>query len=875
MISTDRPAAASATPGRVALLLATTLVLLAGCGGGGGGSDATSPAPTPTPPVTPLPTTPAVVVPELPASGTALALAGSADDPITKGKVFSYTQASARLTVTASETLIRFDVMGDERLSVQLSVPALATDLKPGVYRNLSGMTGVENPSGRFAVESLHPQVTCTTSNSDVTVESVRFDAGRVSELTLSFEQRCNGSATALTRGRLRWQASDATRAPGPLAVPADLWQPPAGVLPANGNYVYLESQAGDPVGEGRTQLHTQADTWIYAEPAGPRIRFALKGDRYWFGTFFAMDSLSRLQPGYYTGLLSNVWRNPRRGAVEWAAAHERCEGNTRGWMTIDAVSYRGDALSAIEFRFEQRCSDGAAPPLRGKIRWAADDATRPPGPQAVSADLWSPPAAALPATGNYVYLQSDAGEWIGQGQTLLVTPNQFPFILYENQGKLTVSLGSLPKQEWIGHFQGDYTQRRLERGYYAGLLDVILGNPARGGISWSGQARGCQASGWFVVDDIRYTRGVLRSVDLRFEQICQHSDKALRGKIHWVTADPVLLADKLVDDPLPPAPAPASAEPPTDGRNFVQLESGADDYIGAWGRYLYTQADARLSVRLAGNRLQLAVLGREQWTAEFSVADVPLGSPQPAPATPGTYVVPLRERVDDPGPRINVFGESRGCDSTHGSFTIERISVAGDTVQTLDLAFEQYCDFAFLPLRGRIHWVAADPTQPQGPIWPVPDDLWRLPEAFVPGSGNYLYVYAPPGDFVGGGVSRLFTAPEAEFLFFSNQGEPAHLRIYPPNGGLWWVLNFGPPYNATRLTPGLYPFATRAGVGNPAFGRMDISGESRGCNTLGGWFAVDAVAYDGDVIASLDLRFEQYCENEEPPLRGQLRWRR
>ncbi len=856
--------------------MATAVVLLAACGGGGGGgSDAPLPAPPPPPPVAPPPAAPAVVVPELPASGTALALAGSADDPITKGKSFSYTQASARLTVTTSGTLITFDVMGDERLSVQLALPAPATDLRPGVYRNLSGMFGVENAAGRFGVASVHPQVTCTSSSSDVTVESVSFDAGRVSELTMSFEQRCNGLANALSRGRLRWQAGDATRAPGPVTVPANLWQPPAGVLPANGNYVYLESQAGDPIGAGRTQLHTQADTWIYVEPAGPRIKFILQGDRYWFGTFYAMDSLSRLEPGYYTGLLSNLWRNPRRGAVEWAAANERCGGDTLGWMAIDAVSYRGDALSAIEFRFEQRCADGAAPPLRGKIRWAAGDATRPPGPQAVPAGLWSPPDAALPATGSYVYLQSDTGDWIGQGQTLLITPNQFPFILYENKGKLAVSLGSRPDQQWIGHFQGDYTQRRLERGFYAGLLDVVFRNPARGGINWSGQGRGCEASGWFVVDDIRYTRGVLRSVDLRFEQICQRSDKALRGKIHWVTSDPVLLADDFVDGALPPPPAPASTEPPGDGRNYVLLDSGADDFIGAWGRYLYTQADARMSVSLAGNRLRFGVRGQELWAAEFSVADAAAGSPSTAPIAPGTYIVPRRERIDEAGPRMDVSAEARACDSTHGSFTIERISVAGGAVQALDLIFEQYCDAAYLPLRGRIHWVAADPTQPPGPVWPIPDDLWRLPEIFVPGSGNYLYVHAPSGEFVGGGVSRLFTAPQAEFSLLSNQGEPVQLRVYPGGGGLWWVLDFGPPYSTTRLAPGLYPFASRAVFGNPAFGRMAISGDSRSCNTLGGWFAIDAIAYDGDSIIALDLRFEQYCEYEGPPLRGQLRWRR
>jgi hypothetical protein len=871
-ILAEWPTVSAAMSRRVGVLLVVTVLMLAGCGGGGGGSD----SPPPSPPVTPPPSTPTVVVPELPASGTALALAGSADDPITKGKSFSYTQASARLSVTTSGALVQIEVMGDERLSVDLVMPVAATDLKPGVYRDLPSIFTAQSLSGRFSVRSSQPQAFCVGASSDVTVDSVSFDAGRVLELTMTFEHRCEGSATALSRGRLRWQAGDASPAPGPLAVPADLWQPAAGVLPAGGNYIYLESQAGDPVGEGGTLLHTQADTWIYAEPAGPRIHFIVRGERYWFGTVYAMDSLARLQPGYYTGLQSGTWRNPRRGAFSWVADLERCLEDTRSWMAIDSVSYRGEVLSAIELRFEQRCAGGTAPPLRGKIRWSSDDATRPPGPQAVPAGLWSPPAAALPATGNYVYLESEPGEWIGGGQTSLITPDQMPLNLYASGGKLTVTLGNWPVQGWQGFLQGDYTQSRLERGLYAGLLDINQRNPARGGIGWFSLGRGCTASGWFAVDDIRYTRGVLRSVDLRFEQICKPGDKALRGKIHWVTTDPVLLADDVVDGPLLPAPAPASIEPPTDGRSYVQLDSGADDFVGAWGRYLYTQADSRLSVSLdilSGHRLHVAVVGNEQWSAEFSAVDVPPGSPNPGPPAPGTYLVPLRERVDDPGPRMDVNGEARGCDYTHGSFTIERISVAGGAVQALDLSFEQYCEAAYLPLRGRVHWVADDPTQPPAPIWPIPDGLWRLPEALVPSSGNYLFVHSPTGEFVGGGVNHLFAGPESTFILFANQAEPVNVRISSPSESSWG-LYLGPPYNATQLVPGLYPFATRAAAGNPAFGRMAIY-SGRGCNELSGWFAVDAVAYEGNTLTWLEVRFEQYCENEGPPLKGQMRWRR
>ena len=39
------------------------------------------------------------------------------------------------------------------------------------------------------------------------------------------------------------------------------------------------------------------------------------------------------------------------------------------GWFVVDAVTYVGDTLTAIDLRFEQHC-EGHAPALRGEIHW-------------------------------------------------------------------------------------------------------------------------------------------------------------------------------------------------------------------------------------------------------------------------------------------------------------------------------------------------------------------------------------------------------------------------------------------------------------------------------------------------------------------------
>ena len=76
---------------------------------------------------------------------------------------------------------------------------------------------------------------------------------------------------------------------------------------------------------------------------------------------------------------------------------------------------YDGTNLAIIDLEFEQYCEGGTAA-LRGDIYWDANDATSPPGPDALPAGLWEPAAGLTPDTGNYVYLESQPGDFIGQG---------------------------------------------------------------------------------------------------------------------------------------------------------------------------------------------------------------------------------------------------------------------------------------------------------------------------------------------------------------------------------------------------------------------------------------------------------------------------
>ena len=89
--------------------------------------------------------------------------------------------------------------------------------------------------------------------------------------------------------------------------------------------------------------------------------------------------------------------------------------------------------------------------------------------------------------------------------------------------------------ENWSGNFQAMNTLSRLEVGYYGDLQRYPFHNPVTGGLSWSGDGRGCNTlTGWFVVDSVTYNGTTLMAIDLRFEQHCEGGTPALNGEIHW-----------------------------------------------------------------------------------------------------------------------------------------------------------------------------------------------------------------------------------------------------------------------------------------------------------------------------------------------------
>jgi hypothetical protein len=624
-------------------------------------------------------------------------------------------------------------------------------------------------------------------------------------------------------------------------------------------SFIHLLSDAGDFVGGGQAYSYTKADAQITVAAAGGHLSVHVDGDENWFADFEVPSRLVRIEVGTYDGLQRYPFHDAARGGLDWSGQGRGC--NTLiGSFAVDAVTYVGSTLSAIDLRFEQHC-EGAAAALHGEIHWDSTESPPQPGPAAPPPDLWSPAAGTTPESGSYVRLESDSGDFIGAGQTFTYTKADSFISLSASGNLLTVAIAG--DESWFGDFQGMAGLAQLRAGYYANLRRYPFHNPLRGGLSWSGEGRGCNTlTGWFVVDAITYSSNTVTALDLRFEQHCEGDVPALHGKIHWDASDTTS-----PPGPLSPPPSdlwqPAASFTPPAG-TYVHLESDPGDFVGAGATLTYTKADTLISISSAPGRFSLTSFGDQNWFGDFQAMSG-IGELQP-----GYYGNLQRYPFQNPARGgLDWSGEGRGCNRLTGWFVVDRVTYSNGTLTAIDLRFEQHCEGAAAALHGQIHWDASDTTAPPGPVDPPPADLWQPAAEFTPPDGNYVRLESDAGDFVGSGGNFTYTAAQFSLSLSGNR-----VSVTVAAATDFWSGDFQGMSSIAQLQPGYYAKLQRYPFHNPARGGLDWFGQGRGCNTLTGWFVVDGITYVNGAPTAVDLRFEQHCEAAAPALHGKIHWR-
>jgi hypothetical protein len=97
--------------------------------------------------------------------------------------------------------------------------------------------------------------------------------------------------------------------------------------------------------------LYTDTDN-ITVQSTGNKIEFSVGG---WLGTFQAMDSVEKIEHGYYPGLHRYPFHNPVKGGIGLTGNGRGCN-KLSGWFVVDHVEYAQNTLIVIDLRFEQHC---------------------------------------------------------------------------------------------------------------------------------------------------------------------------------------------------------------------------------------------------------------------------------------------------------------------------------------------------------------------------------------------------------------------------------------------------------------------------------------------------------------------------------------
>jgi hypothetical protein len=516
-----------------AVVMLGLLLQLAACGGGGSDASAPSDGPGPTPPGAAAPST----VASAPAVGTAqplISLSSDGGDTIGQGRSYNYDTSNAAIRLTARGGTLDLRVAARENWSATFVLPSATGEIQPGTYTALSRYPF--QPVGSGAMEWSGEGRGCNQLSGTVVVHAVTYESGLLRAIDLGFEQRCDGTMAAL-RGRIRVQA-DQMGAVAPLQNPLS-GQP----------VLTLTSETGDTIGIGGYYAYDSATAAIVVRADGGHLRVQVAGDESWFGDFQMPGGATALVPGTYGALVRYPFQAPGEGGLSWSGEGRGCN-TVVGSVTIHSVRYGGDgALAAIDMRFDQHC-DGAAPALRGRLTWDATTPVPPAGPVPTApVGLWQPPAGAMAATGDAIYIASDWNDPIGGGYTYWVGGGAPAGVPTDVKGSVTVNLsetaGLLQLRvagtvTWAAEFKAMDGLTRLQPGYYGVVQRYPFHNPARGGMSFAMDSRGCnRLSGWFMVDGVTYQGDRLTAIDLRFAQHCEGGLGALRGRIRWRTAAP------------------------------------------------------------------------------------------------------------------------------------------------------------------------------------------------------------------------------------------------------------------------------------------------------------------------------------------------
>ena len=157
----------------------------------------------------------------------------------------------------------------------------------------------------------------------------------------------------------------------------------------------------------------------------------------------------------------------------------------------------------------------------------ATDAAPGTGGAAAAPTTVASAATAGTASAQPLITLSSDAGDYVGVGGSYAYDTSNAAIRISVRGSHLMVSVDG--QDHWTADFQLPGNLSQLQVGSYANLTRYPFQASGAGGLAWSGQGRGCNTvAGSVVINSVSYQAGLLKAIDLNFEQHCEGAAAAL-----------------------------------------------------------------------------------------------------------------------------------------------------------------------------------------------------------------------------------------------------------------------------------------------------------------------------------------------------------
>ena len=684
-----------------------------------------------------------------------------------------------------------------------------------------------------------------------------------------------NGSNPAVARVA----PPPAISTPGPgIAVPA-----PALCNDAPGyTYLCMSSEAGDPIGGGRSLLLTETDAGFsatYNDIVGLQVN--VKADEHWTLEFTTQKS-GGLAPGIYTQISGTPGPTSNQGLLTVRGSRPSCGVQTTGPFQILEFEYDQSTHTVTRFaaNFEQHCTANG-PAIRGAIHLHSNAGRSGSPPTAAPTQTAVPPNVSTVCQNvpgdTYLCVESQPGDSIGGGATVILTEAEGTFSA-NYADALHVGVYASEAEGWSLTFAAPHGQR-LTPGNYDRATRFPLQIPARPGLAIDGPRSDCNNTvGRFTILESEYdpVGGTVSKFSANFELHCANAATGLQGTIRIRSnagRNGPPLTPTPAQTPVTPRLSAACADAP--GDTFLCLDSEAGDVIGGGHLTILTTNDALFSaIYNQYQQLRIEVGGPGHWSLTFAAM-------QGQDLAPGLYdQAEPTWRHSTQRPAMDISGQGSICGSSSGRFQVLDLNYdpTSGEANRVAINFEQHCEGSSAALLGSIHIHSnAGRSGPPPTLAPTPTPAPPRLTSVCTDAPNlrnlptYLCMSSEAGDFIGKGRDWLFTPPAATFsIRLSNNGG---VEIYVHKGtDESWNLAFAPP-QGQQLRVGRYDRAQGGSIQSPVRPMLEILGNSSACGPVTGRFEILEFAYD---LASGDVHrfaanFEHHCEGSAPALLGSV----